>query len=439
MLTIPKRIELEGIEKLVTAENLEDQLGRAVRTTELVKQRFRQCATRAFMILRNYKGREVSIGRQQLRSQRVLDWLHEIEDFPVVKETYNEILNEVMDLRHAREVLEGVENGRIEVKVAGFSNLPSPFAHSVVLAGVSDLVLMEDRSALLRELHKQILRRIVPEAELEQACLVHSRGVEETVFALRPVQRESFETALDRLLTRDRDGHGPTTAHELAYVFDLEEDLVKEALRDLEQEGTVASGHFVVGGEYQYILGHDLQRLRRRGDTREVFEESRVKAFLLGKQFHGLRTIDDYFDRFLEAGMAFDVFNHVEAFDQAEWLRRREAGDILEGRFLNGRVRYVREKDVPLFLSAFPRSDLNELEAKVLEVVKANPDGLDLYGIVARVRDEREKVKEALETLDYDCYVIRKYQGDGWTTRNLYVPFDVRDDLVKDADQQVGG
>src|SRR3989441_5305283 len=394
MLTIPKRIELEGIEKLVTAENLEDQLRRAVRTTELFKQRFRHCATRAFMILRNYKGREVSIGRQQLRSQRVLDWLHEIEDFPVVKETYNEILNEVMDLRHAREVLEGVENGRIEVKVAGFSNLPSPFAHSVVLAGVSDLVLMEDRSALLRELHKQILKRIVPEHELEaaqftedevreyfkkklpaverkddilallgrvgalnllqqkppsvfeysrvpapdlrawgaelmeagkvqsvwtprgilwalaeevplfaavyaqksrlkpdeeavakpleagpstlkslakslkrdqkdvsevlrkleRAYMVHRRGLDETLFALRPVKREGFEAALDRLLTRHLDAHGPTIAHELSYVLDLEEDLVKEALRDLEQEGIVASGHFVVGGGYQYML-----------------------------------------------------------------------------------------------------------------------------------------------------------------------------------------
>ena len=577
MLTIPKRIELEGLEKLVTSETLEDLLRRAVRNTELFKQRFRHCATRAFMILRNYKGREVSIGRQQLRSQRVLDWLHELEDFPVVKETYNEILNDVMDLRHAREVLERIEAGTIEVKVAGFSNLPSPFAHSVVLAGVSDLVLMEDRSALLRELHKQILRRIVPEKELEAAqfkevevkeyfarklpaverkedllpllgrvgalnllqqkppsafeyskaapadlrawgadlmeagkvqsvwtprgvlwalteevplfaavyaqksrlkpeeeavakalevgpstlkalakslkreqkgvnevlrklergYVAHRRGVEATVFAARVVQRESFETALDRLLTRHLDAHGPTTAHELAYVLDLEEDLVKEALRDLEQEGTVASGHFVVGGEYQYMLGPDLQRLRRRGDPREVFEEGQVKAFLLGKQFRGLRTIDDYFDRFLETGMTFDVFNHVEAFDPEEWLRRRESGDILEGRFLNGRVRYVRAKDVPLFLSAFPRSELTELEAKVLEVVRARPEGVDLYGIVAQVRDERDRVKEALEKLDYDCYVIRKFQGDGWTTRNLYVPFEMRDDLVPDAGKTI--
>src|SRR2546427_669661 len=494
MLTIPKRIELEGIEKLVTSDNLEDQLRRAVRTTELFKQRFRHCATRAFMILRNYKGREVSIGRQQLRSQRVLAWLHEIEDFPVVKETYNEILNEVMDLRHAREVLEGVENGRIEVKVAGFSNLPSPFAHSVVLAGVSDLVLMEDRSALLRELHKQILKRIVPETELEAAqfkeeevrehfkrklptverkddipallgrvgalnllqqkppgvfeysrvafadlrawgaelmetgkvqsvwtprgvlwavteevplyaalyaqksrlkpdeesvakalesgpaplkslarslkrgskavsevlrklergYLVHRRGVEETVFALRPVKRESFGTALDRLLTRHLDVHGPTTAHELAYVLDLEEDLVKEALRDLEQEGSVASGHFVVAAEYQYMLSRDLQRLRQRGDTREAFEETRVKGFLLAKQFHGLRTIDDYFDRFLEAGVAFDLFNHVEAFDHAEWLRGRGGGGSPQGGLPYRPPPGRPEEDNPPFLPAFP-------------------------------------------------------------------------------------
>src|SRR5438445_10248566 len=113
MITVPRRIEVTGRDKLVTSENLEDYLRRAIRTTELFKQRFRHCATRSFMILRNYKGREVSIGRQQLRSQRVLDWLHEIEDFPVVKETYNEILHMVMDLDHAREVLRRIEAGDI--------------------------------------------------------------------------------------------------------------------------------------------------------------------------------------------------------------------------------------------------------------------------------------------------------------------------------------
>src|SRR5213594_1800201 len=162
MITVPRRIELTGLAKLVTSENLEDYLRRAIRNTELFRQRFRHCATRSFMILRNYKGREVSIGRQQLRSQRVLDWLHEIEDFPVVKETYNEILHMVMDLDHAREILRRIEAGEIAVVESDFTSLPSPFAHNVVLQGVSDLVLMEDRSALLRELHRKVLERVMP-------------------------------------------------------------------------------------------------------------------------------------------------------------------------------------------------------------------------------------------------------------------------------------
>src|SRR5256712_736098 len=162
MITVPRRIELTGLAKLVTSENLEDYLRRAIRNTELFKQRFRHCATRSFMILRNYKGREVSIGRQQLRSQRVLDWLHEIEDFPVVKETYNEILHMVMDLDHAREILRRIEAGEIAVVESDFTSLPSPVAHNVVLQGVSDLVLMEDRSALLRELHRKVLERVMP-------------------------------------------------------------------------------------------------------------------------------------------------------------------------------------------------------------------------------------------------------------------------------------
>ena len=42
----------------------------AVKSTELFKQRFRHCATRSFMVLRRYRGREVSVARQQLRSEK---------------------------------------------------------------------------------------------------------------------------------------------------------------------------------------------------------------------------------------------------------------------------------------------------------------------------------------------------------------------------------
>src|SRR5207245_1168424 len=268
--------------------------------------------------------------------------------------------------------------------------------------------------------------------KLERAYLVGRRGVDETTYFAREPQRANFEESLDKILTKRLEVDGPHGAQELAVVLGLEPELVEEVLRDLESEGVASSGHFLVDKEFQFMMTRDLQRLQRKDETREVFDENQLKAFLLEKQFANIDTLDDYFDRFLEAGMVLDIYNHTGRFDYKEWLRRREAGDILEGRFLNGRVRYVRAKDVPLFLSAFPRSPLTEFESKVLDVIRES-DGTDLWAITSKVRAEREQVKEALDKLDYDVYVIRRFQGDGWTARNLYVAFDPPHAKVADA------
>ena len=39
-------------------------------------------------------------------------------------------------------------------------DLPSPFAHGLVLQGLSDVVLMDDRRALLQHLYDQVMERI---------------------------------------------------------------------------------------------------------------------------------------------------------------------------------------------------------------------------------------------------------------------------------------
>ncbi|MDO9536868.1 MAG: ATP-dependent helicase, partial [Thermoplasmata archaeon] len=160
MLTIPGQIPLARIEKLVNPKNILPLLGEAIRETELFKQRFRHCSTRGLMVLRNYQGREVPVGRQQQRSQKVLRSLENRESFPIVRETVNEILNEAMNLETATGVLTGIKEGTIKVNHAGISDVPSPFAHNIVLTGMSDIVLMHDRSALLRELHRKVLMRV---------------------------------------------------------------------------------------------------------------------------------------------------------------------------------------------------------------------------------------------------------------------------------------
>ncbi len=168
MITTKKKIPLEKIAELLSHDEIEGILKKSVKNTELFKQRFRHCAGRALMILRNYKGREISVSKQKLRSKYILDRLHEMEDFPIIKETYNEILYQVLDLEKAEEVLRKVERDEIEIRCADYSETPSPFAHEVLMAGVSDVIMMDDRSSLLRKFHQKVLEQVIPKEEIEK-------------------------------------------------------------------------------------------------------------------------------------------------------------------------------------------------------------------------------------------------------------------------------
>jgi len=167
MLSVPRKIKLRDVEGVVRSEDLDLILRKAIRDSEIFKQRFRHTAARSFMILRNYKGREVSVNRQQVRSGYLLDYLSNLKDVPVIEETYREILEDVMDVANAKHVLQSLERGEMSLAVIDFSPAPSPFAHNVVLAGISDIVLMEDRSSLLRELHRKVLSKVM-EGDLDR-------------------------------------------------------------------------------------------------------------------------------------------------------------------------------------------------------------------------------------------------------------------------------
>jgi len=138
---------------------LEELLKKAVSNTELAKRKFRHVAARALMILRNYKGHEISVERQQMNAQTLLKVVRELGDeFPVLKETYREILEDYMDVEHAKEVLKGIEEGRIKVVELPELDVPSPFAYNIVLEGLSDIVLMEDKRLLMLRFKERMMK-----------------------------------------------------------------------------------------------------------------------------------------------------------------------------------------------------------------------------------------------------------------------------------------
>lgn len=169
MITLPPnaRIDPKVLLAKVTSQNLRKLLLDAVKHTELVKRRFRHCSTRALMVLRNYKGHEIRVARQQINSQFLLKVCEELDNFPVLEETYREVMEDLMDVENAANILRDIEHDSRKFSVCAETDLPSPFTHNLILAGYSDIVLMGDRKALLESLYESVMRRIREKQEVK--------------------------------------------------------------------------------------------------------------------------------------------------------------------------------------------------------------------------------------------------------------------------------
>jgi ATP-dependent Lhr-like helicase len=559
MLTAPRVFDLEGIEASVRSDDVEGLLRASVRDSELFTQRFRHVATRSFMVLKNYKGKEFSVARQQLRSQRLLDALHELDDFPVMTETYAEILTEVMDVEHAREVLRSIEMKERAVEYLPFSGVPSPFAHNVILVGVSDIVLMEDRSMLLRELHRKVLakvlgedaiagykfefeavaehyrrkfprvsskrdiltalsvtgpmnlfrekgenifahadapfdrvrawasellregrvrsvwigedvyvtaedwpvysrlhRRVVPEGALEAEVLSHLRGTPADVAGLADalgvlrvgireavrrlesanavyrsdIRGEAFRYSVapaadlplrrctDEVVTKHLAFHAPMTVEDLAYEVGIPEQDVLASLQDLLSSEIAVSGRFVVGEQQQYMLAKDYLRLQERDVP--VFDRDTVRLYSEAKSFSQLSSVKEFFEKFGEDGMAYDVFQRVRRFDTAEFGDMRTRGELVLGRFVRGRLRYVLAEDAPHYLGVYRRERLNRFESEILRTVRRLGSGT-YQEIAVATRFPPDVMREHFDSLDRKAYLVRFYdEAESWSSRNVY-------------------
>ena len=146
--------------KLLKADKLGMVMNTAIEKSEVFKRRFRHCATRSLMILRNYMGHQKRVGRQQVSSMILMSALKQLDpNFSILNEAKRECLEDVMDIENTRKVLEGIENGTIKL-VEIETKIPSPFALNLALMGYMDILRIEDKYEFLRRMHEQILAKI---------------------------------------------------------------------------------------------------------------------------------------------------------------------------------------------------------------------------------------------------------------------------------------
>ena len=154
--------KIGGLEtfKELKSSNIEEILVKAIDKTETLAGRFRHCAGRSLMILRRYKGKEKSVSRQQVKGKILLKFVKELdENFSILKEARREVMEDFMDVKKAKKVLEMIEGGRMQIKRID-TTIPSPFAFNLVAQSYLDVLKYEERVEFIRRMHQAIIREI---------------------------------------------------------------------------------------------------------------------------------------------------------------------------------------------------------------------------------------------------------------------------------------
>lgn len=147
------KINIDAVLKKIKTIDLDKTLKEAINKTDVLSRRFRHCATRALMILRSYKGRRKTVGKQQMKSHFLINAVKKISsEFPILREARREVLEDLMDIENTKKVLSWIKQGQVKIKVLE-TPIPSPFALNLIIQGHSDLIKLEDRQEFLKRMH----------------------------------------------------------------------------------------------------------------------------------------------------------------------------------------------------------------------------------------------------------------------------------------------
>ncbi|MFH1403274.1 MAG: ATP-dependent helicase [Candidatus Altiarchaeota archaeon] len=159
-LTLSGKVQAANAFNSLGPGNLRETLVESIDKTEVLLRRFRHCATRSMMMLRNYKGRTKSVGKQQMGSRILLSFVKKVDShFPILEEARREVMEDLMDVKNAEEVLSKIISGDIEVDEIN-TDIPTPFALNLIGRGYMDVLRTEDRQEFIRRMHEALLERI---------------------------------------------------------------------------------------------------------------------------------------------------------------------------------------------------------------------------------------------------------------------------------------
>ena len=180
---------------LLEPDEIEDLLLGELAQSALYGARFRENAARALLIPRRRPGQRTPLWQQRLKSQSLLQVARRYPQFPIVLETYREVLQDVFDLPALRGILRGIQTRSLAVAEVETASA-SPFASSLLFEYVATYMYEDDtppeeRRAQALSLDRDLLRELMGIEELRE--LLDLGAIEQVEASLRPIPRNVDE------------------------------------------------------------------------------------------------------------------------------------------------------------------------------------------------------------------------------------------------------
>ena len=247
-------------ELLIEPEEIEETLLAEVADSALFASRFREAAARSLLLPKRRPGTRTPLWQQRRRAASLLEVAKKHGTFPVVLETYREVLQDHFDLPALNEVLSDVSRRRTRVAQVDLAG-PSPFASSLTFDFVAAFMYEYDapvaeRRAMALTLDRSLLAELLGEPAFRDLLDAEVIGsVEDELQHRSDERRARSQDGLHDLL-RDL---GPLPAGEIAERTTSPGDAAAW-LASLEQSGRIIA--VTISGEPRFAAIEDASRLR---------------------------------------------------------------------------------------------------------------------------------------------------------------------------------
>ena len=330
MLRLPDLGMTTPIQSLLglSGKEAEQLVMEEVGATSLFGARFRMNAARALLLPRGNPRRRMPLWLQRLKSLDLLQVVRQFPSFPILVETYREVLQDAFDMDGLKEVLSEIANGQIRVHSVQ-TEAPSPFAASLQFGFVMDWLYGDD----------------TPRAEQRAALLSIDRSLLDEVMGGEgsdDVTREAIEQTLaERRGTVA--GRRARTDDELAHLLDRAGDLNADELRS--RIATVEEG---VRGE----------------PFRELLESNRVIGIQLGSETsrEWRFVLTETYPRYLAAFGSEQLHRVRGGIDLSEQEAEAIVPEVLRRSAINASV--ARREVLARFLTQSGPVTVAEVEAR---------------------------------------------------------------------------